>query len=362
MEDNLRNQIREIFSEVTRYPIKILKDESHFEEELGIDSVKLAEVFAVMQEKLNLPEDNELYEKQFENIAQVAQAISEYNTQVPIISASTVATKTSPVVIEAKQNMFDGKIAFVTGSGRGIGKIIVEKLASLGAFVIVNSFHSRNMGEEIVEKINNNGGKAYHLWGSVANPKQLHKMFDEIENDIGGLDFFISNSSNGTLGPVADITRDDWKKAYRTNVISFQQGAMRASKIMKKRGGGRIVALSSPGARGYIEHLACIATVKAAVESLVRYMATEFSEDNILVNCVAPGAVDGNLVHKFPDSEKLIPHWKSLTPGHELCPPSQIADFIAFLLSEDASAINGSIVDMDGGSSIYTYIRKESFS
>ncbi|XEY28089.1 SDR family oxidoreductase [Candidatus Uabimicrobium helgolandensis] len=361
---DLAKQVREIFAEVTRYPIDILEDNAHFEEDLGIDSVKLAEVFAVIQEKLNLPEKNSLYEEQFSDIQQVVIAISKYYS--PTKKASQVATPKEAEQVKPQpqinaNKILQGKIVLVTGSGRGIGKVIAKHLANLGAFTIVNTFHSRNLGEELVDEINNEGGQAYHLWGSMANCNQIKKMFEEIETNIGGLDFLVSNASNGTLGTVESIQEKHWQKAYRTNVIGFHQAAIEASRLMKKRGGGRIVALSSPGARGYIEHLACIGTVKAAVESLVQYMASEFAQDNIAVNCVSPGAVEGNLIHKFPNSEQLVPHWKSLTPGYELCSPQHIAEFIGFLLGPNSTGMNGSIVDMDGGSSVYSYTLKERF-
>ena len=361
--NDLTNNVRQIFAEVTRYPQEILQDNAHFEEDLGIDSVKLAEVFAVLQERLDLPKENKLYEQQFSNIRQVVESISDY--QSPEMSAEkitqAVPTKPQEQILTNNDKILQGKIVLVTGSGRGIGKTIAQHLSQLGAFVIINSFHSRNLGEDFVREIQASGGQAYHLWGSFANPRQITRMFHEIETEVGGLDFLVSNASNGILGGVENIESKHWQKAYRTNVIGFHQAALEASRLMKKRGGGHIIALSSSGPRGYTQHLACIATVKAAVESLVRYMATEFAKDNISVNCVSPGAVDGNLIHKFPDSEKLIPHWKSLTPGYELCSAQHVAEFIGFLLGPDSTGMNGSIVDMDGGSAIYTYTLTEKF-
>ncbi|MCL4167095.1 UNVERIFIED_CONTAM: hypothetical protein GTU68_004790, partial [Idotea baltica] len=88
-----------------------------------------------------------------------------------------------------------GKIALVTGSGRGVGKVIARVLSARGATVIVNSFHSREAGEETAAEINRSGGQAIHIWGSVANPAQVDDMFNEIESRFGRLDILVCNAS-----------------------------------------------------------------------------------------------------------------------------------------------------------------------
>src|SRR5205085_2083682 len=104
-------------------------------------------------------------------------------------------------------------------------------------------------GDETTAEIVAAGGKAVHLWGSVVNPAHLQGIFQEIENRFGGLDFFVSNASNGILAPVAQIRPEDWDRAFRTNVIGLHQAALLAADQMRRRGGGKIVALSSIGAQ-----------------------------------------------------------------------------------------------------------------
>jgi NAD(P)-dependent dehydrogenase (short-subunit alcohol dehydrogenase family) len=247
---------------------------------------------------------------------------------------------------------FEGKIALVTGSGRALGKDVAVYLAGLGATVIVNSFHSREKGDSTVAEIKAAGGKAVHIWGSVANPQQLSAMFDQIEKTFGGLDFFVNNASNGMLAKLEEITVEHWEKAFRTNVVGLQQCAVRAVELMKRRGGGKIITLSSPASHGYVDYFGCMAAVKAAVESLTKTMAIEFAPYNIQVNCVSPGPIYGDLLNKWPESKRLIAEWEQATVCDRLCVDRDVSHFIAYLLSDAVKLFTGSVLVMDGGISV----------
>ena len=246
----------------------------------------------------------------------------------------------------------EGKVAFVSGSGRALGKDIAVYLAELGATVIVNSFHSRNQGDETVAQIKAAGGSALHAWGSVANPEHLDNIFNTIEAEFGALDFFISNASNGMLARLDQITPEHWEKAFRTNVVGLHQSALRAVNLMKKRGGGKIVTLSSPASHGYVDYFGCMGTVKAAVESLTKSMAIEFAPYNIQVNCVSPGPIYGELLNKWPESKRLIAEWEDATVTGRLCESRDVSHFVAYLLGDEVKLFTGSVLVMDGGISV----------
>ena len=243
----------------------------------------------------------------------------------------------------------DRKVALVTGSGRGVGRAIARHLASRGATVIVNSFHSREQGEETVSEINSNGGAAVHLWGSVANPQHVDQMFKQIEAKFGRLDILICNASDGRIGPFLELDNQDWDRAFRTNVVGHHQCAVRAASLMRSHGGGSIVTMSAVGSQGYIEGLGSQGVVKAAVETMTRYLACELGQYGIRVNCVVGGPVYGDLLSKFPDSRSTQHHWESMTPDGTLCCATDLANAIGFLISDEASGINGSIWNVDHG-------------
>jgi len=358
--------VRAVFAEVTRYPPEILDPGASLEEDLGVDSVKLGEVFAVLREKYELPATIGIPPEDLKSIGSIAAALRRYLlTAAPAVEESEPilepilepATAASPVSVTAKSfaaltpqlKPFAGKIALVTGSGRGLGRDMAIYLAELGATVVVNSFHSRQQGIATAEEIQAAGGEAVHLWGSVANVDHVDTLFGEIESRFGGLDFFISSASNGMLARLEDITPEHWEKAFRTNVVGLHQSALRAARLMRRRGGGKIITMSSPAAHGYVDYFGCMGAVKAAVESLTRSLAIELARDNIQVNCVSPGPVYGELLDKWPESRRLVAQWESNTAYGRLCEARDVSHFVAYLLSEPVKLFTGSVLVMDGG-------------
>lgn len=359
------SDIRAIFAEVTRYPVDVLEAHALLEEDLGIDSVKLGEVLSVIRERYGLSEKLAVDPERLKTIAGIADGVSQ-STARTTVRASVLAPavmgrngRDHPAATLSKvlpqplvHNRLAGKIAFVSGSGRGLGKDIAIYLAEMGASVIVNSFHSRNQGEQTVAEIKAAGGSAFHAWGSVANTDQLDGIFRSIEEQFGGLDFFISNASNGMLARLDAITPEHWEKAFRTNVVGLHQSSLRAVELMKKRRGGKIVTLSSPASHGYVDYFGCMGAVKAAVESLTKSMAIEFAPHNITVNCVSPGPVYGELLDKWPESERLIAEWEDATVCGRLCEARDISHFVSYLLGDEVKLFTGSVLVMDGGISV----------
>ena len=360
--------VREVFAQVTRYPMEVLDPASALEEDLGIDSVKLGEVFAVLRDQYGLPEKLDFPREKLKTINGISETLHEYLslqhgvphltsavTAPPVIEVNGGPPLSNSAVMESfatltpERKPFAGKIALVTGSGRGLGSEVASYLAELGASVVINSFHSRAKGEKTVEEIKAKGGDCIHAWGSVANPDHVKVIFDLVEATYGGLDFFISNASNGMLARLEDITPEHWEKAFRTNVVGLHQSALRAVELMKKRGGGKIITLSTPASHGYVDYFGCMGSVKAAVESLTKSMAIEFAPYNIQVNCVSPGPVYGELLDKWPESERLIRQWENNTAYTRLCEARDVSHFIAYLLSEPVKLFTGSVLIMDGG-------------
>lgn len=242
-----------------------------------------------------------------------------------------------------------GKVALVTGSGRGVGQTIARLLGSRGATVIVNSFHSREMGEQTVSEINSGGGSAVHLWGSVANPQHVNQIFHQIEAKFGRLDILICNASDGRIGSFLELDGDDWDRAFRTNVVGHHQCAVRAGSLMRSHGGGSIVTMSAVGSHGYIEGLGSQGVVKAAVETMTCYLACELGQYGVRVNCVVGGPVYGDLLAKFPNARATQHHWESMTPDGTLCSSMDLANAIGFLVSDESAGVNGSIWNVDHG-------------
>jgi enoyl-[acyl-carrier protein] reductase III len=388
---SVEDRVLDVFAEITRYPREVLDPTADLEEDLGIDSVKLGEVFSVLRERYTLPAELDVPKDQLRSLRAVAAALAPFLApaaapaaiavngnghaayeEAPVVHARTNGSAGAPVIargpatngsttltesesaaLYAKDSPvskpFKGKVLFISGSGRGMGKDIASYLAELGASVVVNSFHSRPQGEATAKEINDRGGDAIHVWGSMANPEHVEQVFKEIDAHYGRLDFYIGNASNGMLAKLEDITVKDWEKAYRTNVIGLHQCALLAVERMRKVGGGKIITLSSPASQGYVDYFGCMGTVKAAVESLTRSMAIEFAKYNVQVNCVSPGPVYGDLLNKWPESERLVRQWENNTAYGRLCESRDVSHFIAYLLSEPVKLFTGSVLVLDGG-------------
>ncbi len=395
-EEEVEAMVLDVFAEITRYPREVLDPTADLEEDLGIDSVKLGEVFSVLRERYPIPAEFEVPKERLRSLRDVAAALAPL--LAPGGAGAGHASNDLPATVRVEESAleethahtngsngtsvlargpaqpgvtpsvnreseaaalyaadrptskpFTGKVLFVSGSGRGLGKDIASYLAELGASVVINSFHSRPQGEATAQAIRDQGGEAIHMWGSMANPEHVDQVFREIDSHYGRLDFFVGNASNGMLAKLEDITVKDWEKAYRTNVIGLHQCALLAVERMRKVGGGKIITLSSPASQGYVDYFGCMGAVKAAVESLTRSMAIEFAKYNIQVNCVSPGPVYGELLQKWPESERLIKQWEGNTAYGRLCESRDVSHFIAYLLSDPVKLFTGSVLILDGG-------------
>jgi len=348
---DLEDRVRAVFARVTRYPEELLTLEADLEDDLGIDSVKQAEVLAVLVKELGLSK-GPTPSQRLRTIAAFCEAARAQLPPPAEPKAPSREARTSvlPSPVSLRPTLpFAGKIALVTGSGKGIGKVIATRLASAGATVVVNSFHSRDEGEKTTHEILAAGGKALHVWGSVAQEEHLERMFSTISAQLGGLDFLVCNASNGLIGPFDEISPRDWDKAFRTCITGTYECAMRARPLMAARGGGSIVTMSTSMSQRYMHDLGCQGVVKAGVESLTRYLAAELAPEHIRTNCVSAGPVHGELLGMFPEAAARVARWEAATPGGQLCTADDVADVTELLLGPKTRRVNGAIWVVDGG-------------
>lgn len=369
----------------TRYPEKLLTVDADLENDLGIDSVKRVEIVVALADEFRLELSTSERDPSIRTIGDVARWIDRLQKVVrtapvphlltggehdqdlathrfvdPVVKNRLAAVQAvpephflSPTRTEIPRpntsRSLMGRVALVTGSGHGIGRTIARVLAARGATVVVNSFHSRDQGDQTALEIQSTGGNAVHLWGSIANAEHVGRIFGQIEEQFGRLDILVCNASDGRIGPFLELDWDDWDRAFRTNISGHHQCAIHAARLMRPQGGGAIVTLSAVGAHQFIDGLGSQGVVKAAVETLTRYLACELGHFGIRVNCVAGGPVYGELLSKFPSARATQNHWESITPDGELCTPMDLAQTIAFLVSDEARGINGAVWMVDHG-------------
>jgi len=239
---------------------------------------------------------------------------------------------------------FEGKLALVTGSGRGIGRAIALKLASQGADIIVNFFRKRDSAEQTVKDIQALGVKAELIRANVGDPAKVDEMFDMIASKFGHLDILISNAASGVGRPIPEIDVKAWEWTMDINARALLLCAQRAAKLMEGRG-GKIVSISSLGSRFVLPNYTVVGVSKAAVEALTRYLAIELAPLGICVNAIAASAVQTEAL-KYYLKEGVK------TPAGRMVVPEDVANVVAFLCSEDAFMIRGQTVIIDGGTSV----------
>jgi len=170
------------------------------------------------------------------------------------------------------------------------------------------------------------------------------------------LDILIHNAASGYNRPVLQQKPRGWEWTMNINARSLLFGAQLAAPLMEKRGGGAIVAISSLGSVRVLPEYAVVGTSKAAVETLVRYLAVELAPQNIVVNAVSPGVVRTEALDYFAvfqnDTQNLVQTMEAHTPAGRLCTPADVAEIVAFLCSPAAKMICGQTIVMDGGYSL----------
>ncbi len=251
---------------------------------------------------------------------------------------------------------FQNKLALVTGGGRGIGRAIALLLAQRGADVIINYVRNQAPAEEVAAVIRAQGRKAAAFRANVGKIEDINRLFDFVASEFDGLDIFISNAASGFNRPAMQQKETGWDHTLNVNARAFLFAAQRAAPLMEKRGGGAMVAISSPGGQRVLPDYVAVGASKAALEALTRYLAVELSPLNIVVNAVSPSLVETDALKHFASlsDADVIPRAVTNTPAGRLVQPEDVARVVAFLCTPDAAMIRGQVIVIDGGYTLIT--------
>ena len=246
--------------------------------------------------------------------------------------------------------MTENKVAMVTGSSRGLGKALAIELAKQGYDIVVNYARSRSAAEETVKEIEALGRKAIMIRANVGDVKKLRAMFEQVKEEFGRLDVFVSNAASGVLRPIMELEETHWDWTMNINAKAMLFGAQEAAKLMDK--GGKIIGVSSLGSIRYLENYTTVGVSKAAIESITRYLAVELAPIGIAVNTVSGGALDTEALKHFPNREELLEDARKNTPAGRMVEIDDMVKTAMFLISDDSDMIRGQTIIVDGGRSI----------
>ncbi|THD77540.1 MAG: SDR family oxidoreductase [Phenylobacterium sp.] len=249
--------------------------------------------------------------------------------------------------------LFDltGKVAIITGSSRGIGKAIAERMAEHGAKVVISS---RKAGpcEEVAAEINaKSPGHAIAVPANISSKADLQRLVDETRSAFGKVDILVCNAaSNPYYGSQLDITDDAFNKILSNNIVANNWLVSMVAPEMKERHDGAVIVVSSIGGLRGSTVIGAYCISKAADMQLARNLAQELGPSGIRVNCIAPGLVKTDFARALWDTPEGEKRASSGTPLRRLGEPDDIAGAAVFLGSKAGSWLTGQTIVIDGGS------------
>jgi NAD(P)-dependent dehydrogenase (short-subunit alcohol dehydrogenase family) len=250
-------------------------------------------------------------------------------------------------------SLFDltGKVAVITGSSRGIGKAIAEAMADAGAKVTISS---RNPGpcQEVAAEINakHGDGTAIAVPANISSKEELQAMVDATNKAFGKIDICVCNAaSNPYYGPMSGIEDDAFAKILQNNIISNNWLIQMVAPQMQARKDGSVIIVSSIGGLRGTPIIGAYNISKAADFQLARNLATEFGEDNVRVNCIAPGLIKTDFAKALWDNPDTLKRSLAGTPLKRIGEPEEIAGAAVYLASKAGAYMTGQTIVVDGG-------------
>ncbi|MBD0021382.1 glucose 1-dehydrogenase [Gordonia pseudamarae] len=238
----------------------------------------------------------------------------------------------------------NGKIAFVTGAGQGIGAAIAHRLAADGATVIVTDLNAETATATAAELGNSSVG----LQVDVTDRDSVNAAVDEAVATFGRIDILVNNAGWDKGEPFVDSEPETWDRIVAINLYGVLNTCKKIVPLMQQQGSGKVVNLGSDAGRVGSSGEAVYAAAKGGVISFTKSLARETARNQINVNCVCPGPTDTALFASM-GGEKLREALKKAIPMRRLGRPEDLAKTVAFLSSDDADFITGQTVSVSGG-------------
>lgn len=239
-----------------------------------------------------------------------------------------------------------GKVAIITGSGRGIGKSIAVKLAQKGANIVISDV-DENTGNQTVEEIKTLGVDAIMVKADVSKSKESDALIEKTLEKFGHLDILVNNAGITRDNLLMRMSEEEWDSVIAVNLKGAYNCIRSATKSFMKQRSGRIVNIASVVGQMGNAGQSNYAAAKAGMIGLTKSVAKEFSSRGILVNAIAPGFIQTAMTDKLSDKAKES--LQSLIPLGRLGQPEDVANIVYFLVSDLSNYTTGQVINVDGG-------------
>lgn len=244
----------------------------------------------------------------------------------------------------------DGKVAVVTGAGRGIGRAISVALAEAGAHLVLAARTASQL-EETAEEVGSRGRRAVVVPTDVSNREAVGRLMASAVESLGGIHILVNNAATMSPGPTLELSEEEWDRVIAVNLKSVFLCTQAAGRYMVKQRYGKIVNMASTGGEIASPMNASYHASKAGVILFTKSVAVEWIRHNVNVNAVGPGFVDTELVDQFLQKRTREDGAKAV-PIRRLADPREVANVVVFLASDLASYMVGEHVIVDGGLTI----------
>jgi NAD(P)-dependent dehydrogenase (short-subunit alcohol dehydrogenase family) len=253
---------------------------------------------------------------------------------------------------EAKMNFsaleLNGKTAVVIGGTSGIGRAIAHGLADAGADVVPTSRRIDQVNVAAAE-IEERGRRSLRLASDVSNRASLEHLLEESVNAFGKVDILVNSAGRTKRAPTLDFSEEDWNDIMETNLTGTLRACQVFGRHMLERGYGRIINIASLSTFVALNEVAAYCASKAAVASLTKSLAVEWSQRGVCVNAIAPGVFRTALNQKLLDESERGREFLLRTPMKRFGKVEELAGAAIFLASDAASFVSGEILTVDGG-------------
>lgn len=239
------------------------------------------------------------------------------------------------------------KTVLITGSSRGIGAATARRLAE-SYKIVINYNNSKDEALALLDEIRKINPMSIAIGADVSKEDEVDYLFDTIEKNFGHVDILINNAGKSHVGLIQDMEFDKWQDLVNTNLNSVFLTTKRAIDKMVSKKNGVIINISSIWGNEGAALEVCYSATKGAINSFTKALSKELAPSNIRVNAIAPGVVLTDMM-KEDFSERELDLIKEDIGLNRFADPKEIADLIAFLISDEASYITGSIIDINGG-------------